>query len=314
MEYIKCNLCGGARTRLLFSCRDHYYDNSGLEYNVVKCCDCGLVYVNPRPTEEEIHSFYTNDYYCVDINKEDLLRDKEASLQAKFDKVKNFPPGRLLDIGCQKGEFLFFMQQKGWKCKGVDFSPKLPNIFGLDIFYGNLEEANFPSNYFDLITLWAVFEHVYHPREMLSEIYRLLRPSGKIVLLVTNINSIPGRFLRHDDVPRHTTMFSKRTIAKMLRLKGFKINKYHFDQDIFSGSTRGCLNYLIKLLAGEKINDIVAQNRSSDWWEFSSRLCGRDSQIMRRVDKLDSAITPILNRVLDRLGVGFTMTVDASKF
>ena len=298
---------------MVFSCKDMYYDISGEEFNVVKCRDCGLVYVNPRPTEEQIHSFYTNDYYCVDIEKEDLLREKEASLQAKFDKVKHLTPGRLLDIGCQKGEFLYFMQQKGWEVKGVDFSPTPPNLFGLDIFYGRLEDAGFPPNYFDLITLWAVLEHVYHPREMLKEVHRLLKSGGKVVLLVTNFNSIPGRIMRHDDLPRHTTMFSKKTITKMLRLTGFKENKYYFGHDIFIGYTRGFFHYLFKLLAGEKINDIVAQNRSTDWWEFSNCLCGKDSNIMRRISEADSAITPLLDRVMDRLHLGFIMTVEATK-
>jgi len=272
-----------------------------------------LVYVNPRPTEEEIHSYYTNDYYCVDIKEEDLFREKEAALQAKYDKVKHIRPGNLLDIGCQKGEFLYFMEKKGWLGKGVDFSPNLPNLFGLDIYYGKLEDAEFRSNLFDLITLWAVLEHVYHPKEMLREINRLLKPEGTVVLLVTNFNSIPGRFMRHDDVPRHTTMFSKLTIEKMLRITGFKVNKLYFGHEIFSGSTRGFLNYFVKILAGEKINDIVAQNRSTDWWEFSSKIKGKDSKLMRRIDKADSAITPILDHVMDLLGLGFIMIVEASK-
>jgi 2-polyprenyl-3-methyl-5-hydroxy-6-metoxy-1,4-benzoquinol methylase len=313
MEYIHCNLCGSTRSSLVFSCKDQYYDISNDDYHVVKCRDCGLVYVNPRPTEEEILSYYTNDYYSVHINKNDLLREKEASLQSKFDKVKHVKPGRLLDIGCQKGEFLYFMQQKGWEVKGVDFSPSLPNLFGLDIFYGSVEKAGFAPEYFDLITLWAVLEHVYHPREMLNEVYRLLKPGGTVLLLVTNFNSIPGRFMRHDDVPRHTTMFSKKTISKILRCIGFNVNKYYFGHDIFSGSTRGFLNYVTKLLAGEKINDILSQNRSADWTEFSSRLCGKDSQFMRRIDKLDNAISPTVDRMMDRLGWGFIMTVVASK-
>lgn len=313
MEHIKCHLCGGARSRLLFTRKDLVYKISEEEFNVVKCLDCGLVYVNPRPSESEIHSFYTDDYYCVDISKEALLKAKEDTLLAKFDKVKHIPPGRLLDIGCQKGEFLFFMQQKGWEVKGIDFSDAPPNLFGLDIFYGKLEEADFSPGSFDLITLWAVLEHVYYPREMLSEAHRLLKPGGKIVLLVTNIYSIPGRFMRHDDIPRHTTMFSKSTIKKMLKLTGFKVDKYYFGSDIFSGSTRGVFNYLIKLLAGEDINDIVEQNRSLDWWDFSCTLNRRDSQLMRRIDRIDNAITPYLDRVMDILGYGFIMTIEATK-
>jgi SAM-dependent methyltransferase len=162
--------------------------------------------------------------------------------------------------------------------------------------------------------LWAVLEHVYHPKEMLREINRILKPNGRVVLLVPNIKSIPGRFMRHDDVPRHTTMFSKRTITAMLKLNGFQVNHIHFGNDIFSGSTRGLLNYIVKILASEKMDNIVAQSRGLNRWdEFSCQLCGKDSRIMRHIDKADIAISPFIDSIMDRLGLGFTMTVEATK-
>ena len=120
--------------------------------------------------------------------------------------------------------------------------------------------------------------------------------------------------MRHDDIPRHTTLFSKYTIGRMLRLTGFTDNTYYFGHDIFSGSTRGILNYLIKTLAGEAWPDIVAQNRTSGkWHEFSSQLKGKDAKLMRLIDRTDIALTPILDQLLDKLGFGFIMTVEATK-
>jgi len=314
MEYISCNLCGSTRSKLLFQLKDNFLGISDVKYNVVKCRDCKLVYLNPRPTAEEIHSFYTEDYYRAFLTGEELLKERESQLLAKFEKIKHLPPGHLLDIGCQKGEFPFFMKQRGWEVKGVEFSTTPPNLFGIDISYGTLEEAEFSPETFDLVTLWAVLEHVYHPRELLEEIHRILKPGGKVVLLVPNINSIPGRFMRHDDVPRHTTMFSKRTITKMLNITGFKVDHFHFSNDIFSGSTRGVLNYIIKLLSGEQIDDIVAQNRSRNrWHEFSCMLRGKESKLIKLIDRADAAITPFIDDFMDRLQLGFIMTVEATR-
>ncbi len=314
MEFITCNLCGSDRSKLLFRRKDHFLNISDIEYQVVKCRNCGLVYVNPRPTEEEILSFYTDEYYRANFTEEELLEERKEQLLAKFDKIKHLPPGRLLDIGCQKGEFLFFMSQKGWEVQGVEFSTAPPNLFGVDIFYGNLADAGFPSESFDLVTLWAVLEHVYHPREMLGEVHRVLKPGGTVVLLVTNINSIPGRFMRHDDIPRHTTLFSRRTLGRMLEATGFQIQTCSFGNEIFSGSTRGILNYLVKLAAGEHLEDIVAQNRTPGRWrEFAIQLRGRDSRFISLIDRADMALTPFLDWLVDRCGLGFTMTVEAKK-
>jgi SAM-dependent methyltransferase len=187
-------------------------------------------------------------------------------------------------------------------------------MFDQDIFYGELEEANYAGNSFDLVTLWAVLEHIYDPLGTLKEVNRVLAPGGTIVLLVTNFNSVPARFMRHDDIPRHITMFSKKTIAKMLMLAGFETHKYLFSQDIFSGSVRGILNYIVKLALGEKLGAIVEQNRSKDrWFEFSSTINGKESVLMKKVDNVDIKVTPYLNKALDYLGLGFIMIVEAKK-
>jgi SAM-dependent methyltransferase len=314
MENVPCPLCDVDDARTVFQRRDLTYLVSQEEFHVVRCRRCGLVYVNPRPTEEEIHSFYTEEFYKTDADPSQLLLEKERELLLKYGYVKKLKPGKLLDIGCQKGEFMFFMKQRGWDVHGVEFSSTPPNLFGLDIRYCDLGSAGYDPSGFDLVTLWAVLEHVYGPKEMLSEVNRLLKPGGKIVLLVTNFNSIPGRFMRHDDIPRHTTLFTERTIRRMLRLTGFEPDRARFDCELFGGRNRGVLNYLVKLAAGEKIDDIVSQNRCAGrWGEFAGQLRGRESSRMLKIDRLDIRLTPHLDRWLDWLQLGFIMIVTATK-
>jgi SAM-dependent methyltransferase len=203
------------------------------------------------------------------------------------------------------------MRRRGWEVSGVEFSGKPPNLFGLPIFYGRLEAAPFRPQSFDLITLWAVLEHVHDPMSVLRRVRELLKPRGRALVLVPNFNSIPGRFLRHDDVPRHLLMFTKSTFRRAAEAAGLTVVNWHFGNDVFSGSTRGTLNYLYKLLHGERLADIVAQNRTPGrWLEFANQLNGRSNDSMLRIDRLDIKMTPWLDRIVDRLGLGFIMTVE----
>jgi 2-polyprenyl-3-methyl-5-hydroxy-6-metoxy-1,4-benzoquinol methylase len=313
LQYVRCHLCGQDRTRLLFRRRDARLLVSAQSFDVVQCRSCSVVYVNPRPTETEIQRYYTSEFYEADLSPEQALESNRPRLEAMYRCVQHLSSGRLLDIGCYKGEFLRVMQIHGWQVHGVEFHPRPPNLFELDIHYGSLDTACFQPHSFDLVTMWAVLEHVYEPKKMLQNIHKLLRPAGRLIILVPNFNSIPARFMRHDDVPRHVTMFSKRTLSEMLAITGYQPRSFWCSQDVYSGSVRGFLNFLVKRLAGETMDQILFQNRRAErWHEFSRQIHGKDSRLMERIDLWDQAISPKLDRLMDYLGLGFIMTVEAS--
>jgi SAM-dependent methyltransferase len=314
MEHIKCPLCGSDKARRLFERPDLSYRTTEVLFSVVRCRRCSLVYVNPRPTEEEIHTYYPEQFYEPGADPNQLLLAKNDELCLKHQYVSDIAPGRLLDVGCSKGEFMMFMKKRGWAVAGIDFSRKPPDLFGLDIFHGSLESADFAKESFDLISLWAVLEHVYDPTKMLRLINQLLKPGGTVILAVTNFNSLPGRLMRQDDVPRHTILFTRRTISRFLKSSGFGVDYIVCDRKLYGGSNRGILNFLFKLAAGEKIQDVVAQSRSAEhWYRFSSQLHGTDSRWMLRVDRADIAWTPRLDPLIDWLGFGFIMVARATK-
>jgi len=314
MEQINCPLCASSETMLLFKRRDLRHHITDIPFNVVRCQQCSLVYINPRPSPDEIHSYYPEEYYSPDDDADKLLRDHNEEFRIKHQYLADIPPGRVLDIGCAKGEFLMFMRHQGWDVSGLDFSQKPPNVFGLDIRYGDLDNARFSKETFDLVTLWAVLEHVYDPLAMLSRIREFLKVDGSILLAATNFRSLPGRIMRQDDVPRHTILFTKQTLGQLLRLSGFKVDYIVCDCRLYGGTNRGIFNFLFKLAAGEPIDEIVAQNRSAEkWHQFSSQLRGKDSLWMQRIDRMDIACTPRLDPLLDKLGFGFSILARARK-
>lgn len=85
MEQIKCNLCGSAFFKPLFNANDLLCGIKGT-FTIVKCCNCGLVFINPRPVEASIGVYYP-DTYCIysplnDTNGKDTLNRKKDRLKS----------------------------------------------------------------------------------------------------------------------------------------------------------------------------------------------------------------------------------------
>jgi 2-polyprenyl-3-methyl-5-hydroxy-6-metoxy-1,4-benzoquinol methylase len=141
--------------------------------------------------------------------------------------------GRLLDVGCGNGSFLAHMKDLGWDVKGVERDPVAANAgrseFGLDITTAPLEEANLPSNTFDVITASHVLEHVHDPVGFLRECGRLLRRGGAIVVVTPNSRSLGSRWFgsswRGWEVPRHFFVFTPMTLRTCAERAGLQIDE-----------------------------------------------------------------------------------------
>ncbi len=141
------------------------------------------------------------------------------------------PGGRLLDVGCGSGLYLRAMRRLGWQVSGVELSAKAAayarEALGLDVREGSLEEAGFPDEHFDVVTLWHVLEHLPSPRRTLQEVVRVLKPDGILICEVPNIDSLQSRVMGHRwfhlDPPRHLYAFSPATLRAMLQAAGLTV-------------------------------------------------------------------------------------------
>jgi SAM-dependent methyltransferase len=160
-------------------------------------------------------------------------------LQAKY--LADIPVGTLLDIGCANGDWIHLMQEKGWKVEGLEPSQNAVNLYNLKIRNAMIEEAVYPSESFDVITAWAVFEHLHDPMLALRRIHGWLKPGGKLILVVTNICSIASRWAYQEDIPRHLYVFSESTLGRYADEVGMEMVDVHHDTQMFGGSGRGVI-------------------------------------------------------------------------
>ena len=237
LEYVSCNLCNSDSTSIFMKVDG---------FNIVKCKNCNLVYVNPRLKFSQLEEIYNKTYFrnLPFKNPKYKLYGYETYLLEKKEIVDTFKkrlnviekykkPGKLLDIGCAFGFFLELASKRMWTVRGIELSKAAADYTKKNkqqVFNGTLENANYKKESFDVITMFDVIEHVPDPKKTIMKIRDLLKPKGIIAVTTPNIDSLPARILgrRWEEVKRvreHIYFFSDKTFKKLLESTGFKVLK-----------------------------------------------------------------------------------------
>ena len=204
-------------------------------YPVVRCGGCGLVYVHPKPPEEDLPGLY-GGYHARDGGKEaswnrlmgEIFREAAGHLDAS--RNGSAPP-RLLDVGCGYGGFVSQMRDRGWDAEGVDPSPvtvAAATARGIPVRLGTLETFPRSGVAYRAITMFYVLEHLHDPMSALRKVFALLEPGGVLLLRVPDTTPIVrllspfgvGEGLY--DPPFHLFDFPPRVLARMLAGAGFE--------------------------------------------------------------------------------------------
>lgn len=236
MESIKqCLICNSSRFEAFLECTDYFLSKEN--FTIVKCQECGFVFINPRPFPEELSRYYDSpDYISHSGTNKGLVNSiykkvRKYTHSKKVKLVTKFTNGKsILDIGCGSGELLHLFKENSWETLGVEpnqsareFANATYNISVLD----ENELSTIPSQSKDVITLWHVLEHVSGLNERVSELKRILKKDGVIFVAVPNRISFDaeyyGKFWAAYDVPRHLYHFSPETMKKLLEKYKFTV-------------------------------------------------------------------------------------------
>jgi len=271
MRYIQahnpCNLCGSSKAEL--------YQAADEGFSVIRCNKCHLIYVDPQPDEEVLKKSYSFSYYEPWVLRQKKLRNK--MWQKRLTRIKRMvPSGRLLDIGCGEGSFLELAEIAGYHATGTEYSEvAAPIARGRlrhgNVFLGPLSELLLANNYFDIVTMWHVLEHVIDPKRYLKEIHSILKPDGLLVMAVPNVNDlvmqIAYRIIKRrkmklfskDEKEVHLYHFSAETIKAYLDKTGFECLRLSPDFGIVEDSKKliNMISAIPYYLAGIKIFNAI---------------------------------------------------------
>ncbi|MGH9344348.1 MAG: class I SAM-dependent methyltransferase [Terriglobia bacterium] len=247
METIACDLCGSLRQTVVYQSPDRRYFLEEI-FTVVRCDECGLGFLNPRPTFDEMGKYYPSQYYEDEFVRNPKYHQARYAREARYLREFEEHGGlrRLLDVGCANGDFPRFMAARGWTVEGVEVSASTSAIRDFPVYSQPFPEISPHTPAYDAVTAWAVLEHVHHPMAYFRKASQVLKPGGIFIFLVPNFASMASRCLFREDVPRHLFFFTRETVKQYLEETGLCLEREDNRNDIFAMPPENFLLFFLK--------------------------------------------------------------------
>jgi SAM-dependent methyltransferase len=225
MEFISCYNCGS---------RDSgpYATENG--FSLVKCSRCGLLYVNPRPSEAEIGRAHrlgvhrgTEQFDITGTFNDDKVSRFLSILRDVFQNPTRLKYTSWLDIGCGHGEFLVALREFGGasiELRGIEPNTRKQQSArdrGLDV--GDFSLESHPEIY-DYLSLLNVYSHLPDPPTAFMSWRRLLKPAGHLLVETGDSAGLTSKdHHRPFYLPDHLSFASEAIVTDLLSRVGFEI-------------------------------------------------------------------------------------------
>ncbi len=246
----QCYLCGAEGQLLYQDLPDGLFRSAG-KWNIRQCrnSECGLLWLDPMPIEEDIGLAY-RDYYTHPDPTTNLQPSSNQTLRGMLRNLANLllrltpihkerqqvwqmylggvKPGRILDVGCGDGRRLAEMKKRGWDVLGLETNSAAAAVgrdtYGVSVLIGTLEALNLPSESFDAVIANHVIEHVFDPISFLIQCYRVLKPGGRLVIITPNSEGLGHHCYKANwrglEPPRHLHIFSWKSLSQAAQKAG----------------------------------------------------------------------------------------------
>lgn len=203
-----CPVCGQAGAREWLRAPDRLHGRQEC-YVLVRCQVCSLVWLSNAPRLEDMSNHYTDAYHRLISGSGENSPGRWQDRMETLERLKK--SGTLLDLGCSSGGFIGLLRREAWKLYGIEMSAdcarRAEQRTGAHVFVGNIPDAPFLPQSFDVITCFDVLEHLYQPTQIMAKVREWLKPGGIFYVQVPNIDSVEARvfgsYWHGLEIPRH---------------------------------------------------------------------------------------------------------------
>jgi SAM-dependent methyltransferase len=235
--YSDCAVCASKDIAKSFTYCDRHYMLVKDSFDVWCCNKCGLYFLNPMPTANELMSYYPKTYYSYEDKeggstwKQSLVRFLRVE-PSDLDRIAPVESKKILDFGCGSGWSLDLYKEKGYETYGLDLDENAIStakknghiMSGVDLL-----TTNYDDSFFDFIRSNHSMEHIINPVEVVQEFHRILKDSGKLFIALPNsgslMRSIFKKYWYYTGVPYHTFNYNLASLGILLQDNGFIIEK-----------------------------------------------------------------------------------------
>ncbi len=223
IDHHSCRLCGASdRQTILNDIITTHKDRFALK----QCVHCALVTTDPVPSDNLLQQYYDRDYWQTGATKtgtvfDTLYRMRMAPIVSAIRQHTAYD-SKILDWGCGDGSFIRLLRNFGLHCFGIDAYMK--DLNDPQVSATTIEKADFPAEYFDIITCFHVLEHLVDPLNSVKHALKLLKTGGLIIVEVPNLDSIGFQIFKRRwqplEMPTHLNHFTPATLQKVFESAG----------------------------------------------------------------------------------------------
>lgn len=234
-----CPVCSENGCTETFTCKDHLA--TGELFSICQCPNCNFAFTQDFPSENEIGKYYdAPDYISHSDTHQGIINSlyhwaRKIALKSKTKIASKYSSDNaetLLDIGSGTGYFLNAMRLKKWVVTGIEKS-KPTREYAHKKFGLNIQDAEYlfdmPDKIKDVVTMWHVLEHIEKLNETMSNLHRILKDDGVLIIALPNKKSADALAYKKDwaayDVPRHLWHFSPDDFTYFAEKHNFRIEK-----------------------------------------------------------------------------------------